>query len=135
MAVLRNRRFPRMHPGCTNPLLKYPIFCPKYPTNIVKKRTAYVRTWGVGIALVPGTCTCSKIAKYPNIRSANPLVCCQIAKYPNIRSSNPLICCKIAKYPISESDVLYPDDAAKPKAQKPQKISQDCGSPTSKYGD
>jgi hypothetical protein len=72
-----------------------------------------IRIWGADTVPMPGTCTCSKIAKYPNIRSANPLICCKIAKCPNIRSANPLICCKITKYPISESIILYPNGAAK----------------------
>ena len=81
-----------------------------------------IRIWVADTVPVPGTCTCcSKISKYPNIRSANPLICCKIAKYPNIRSANPLICCKISKYPISESYakfstaaccILYPNGAA-----------------------
>ena len=72
-----------------------------------------IRNLGAGTVPVPGTYTCNKIAKHRNIRSANPLICCKIAKYPNIRSANPLICCKIAKYPISDSDILYPNGAAK----------------------
>ena len=43
---------------------------------------------------VPSTSTYSKIAEYPNIGAANPLICCKIAEYPNIRSANPLICSK-----------------------------------------
>jgi hypothetical protein len=70
---------------------------------------------------VPSTSTYSKIAEYPNIGAANPLICCKIAEYPNIRSANPLICSKIAQYPISESIILYLDGAAK--AQKYSKIS------------
>jgi hypothetical protein len=62
---------------------------------------------------VPSTSTYSKIAEYPNIEVANPLICCKIAEYPNIRSANPLICSKIAQYPISESIILYLDGAAK----------------------
>jgi hypothetical protein len=72
-----------------------------------------IRIRGADTVPVPGACTCEKIAKYPNIRSANPLICCKIAKYPNVRSANPLMCCKIAKYPISESIILYPIVAAK----------------------
>ena len=73
-----------------------------------------IRIWVADTVPVPGTCTCcSKISKYPNIRSANPLICCKIAKYPNIRSANPLICCEIAEYAISESIIFYPNGAAK----------------------
>jgi hypothetical protein len=69
--------------------------------------------WDADTVTVLGAGTCSKIPKYPNIRSANPLICCKIAKYPNIWSVNPLICYKIAKYPISESYTLYPNFAGR----------------------
>ena len=68
---------------------------------------------------VPGTCTCTKISKYPNIRSANLLICCKIAKYANIRSANPLICCKIAKNPISES-IIFLSECCRKSAKYPK---------------
>jgi hypothetical protein len=86
------------------------VFAPNIRQISCNKVSIYqyhdIRIWGADTVPVPDTCTYTKIPKYPNIRSANPLICCKIAKYANIRSANPLICCKIAKYPISESIFL-----------------------------
>jgi hypothetical protein len=43
MAVLRNHRAPRVHPGCTDPLLnlyfrKYGIFNSRFSTSVSQKR-------------------------------------------------------------------------------------------------
>jgi hypothetical protein len=81
----------------SNPVLEYAQSCLSKSKHVCRQ---------VNTLHVPGTCTYCKIAKYQNIRSANPLICCKIAKYPNIWSANPLICCKIAKYPISESIIF-----------------------------
>jgi hypothetical protein len=76
----------------------------KYPEIKSLSTNILIWIWGAGTVPVLGACTYSKIAKYPNMGSANPL-----------------ICCKIAKYPISESDIFYPKGAAK--AKKYPKIS------------
>jgi hypothetical protein len=93
------------------------VFAPNIRQISCKKVMIYgypkIMIWGADTVPVPCTCTCSKIVKYPNIQSSNPLICCKISKYTNIMSANPPICYKIAKYPISESIILHPNGAAK----------------------
>jgi hypothetical protein len=52
----------------------------------------HIRIWVAATVPVPGTCTCSKISKYPNIRSANPLIFCKmlISWYKDLAESTNL---------------------------------------------
>jgi hypothetical protein len=110
---------PRWYPGLR--IREYPmikdlswlkisdVFAPNIRQIYCNKVTIYqnpdIRIWGVDIVPVPGTCTCTKISKYPNIRSANLLICSKIAKYPNRFFLLSEWCCKSAKYPKISSGI------------------------------
>ncbi len=88
------------------------VFAPNIRQISCNKISIYqypdIRIWGADTVPVPGTCTCcSKISKYPDIRSANPLICCKIAEYAISESIIFLSewCCKSAKYPKISSRI------------------------------